>query len=210
MTNQMDSNGDILNTNQADQKPVNNKVKNELIEWVKAIAIAVVLVIIIRWFLFAPFMVDGPSMQPNFHTGERVIVNKLLYDFRAPKPGEVVVFHVPQEGKDYIKRVIAVAGDTVKVEGDDVYVNGNKIAQPYIQKQIDEYAAQGEKYNNLRDFPNAEIADGTVPAGHVFVMGDNRRNSTDSRMLGYIDLKEVVGRAEVVFWPFNDMEIVNH
>jgi len=196
--------------NGSQEQPGKSKLKNEAVEWAKAIAIAVVLVVIIRWFVFAPFMVDGPSMQPNFHTGERVIVNKFLYDFRAPKPGEVVVFHVPQENRDYIKRVIAVAGDTVKVQGDDVFVNGKKISEPYIQGALDEYHGKGEQYNNLRDFPNAEVTEEKVPEGHIFAMGDNRRNSTDSRMIGYIDLKEVVGRAEVVFWPFKDITIVNH
>lgn len=209
MTNQMDTQGNVPESNDS-QQPANSKLKSEAIEWIKAIAIAVVLVVVIRWFVFAPFMVDGPSMQPNFHTGERVIVNKFLYDFRAPKPGEVVVFHVPEEKRDYIKRVIAVAGDTVKVQGDDVYVNGKKISEPYIQSEIDKYQANGEPYNNLRDFPNSEVTEGTVPTGHIFVMGDNRRNSTDSRMIGYVDLKEVVGRAELVFWPLSDITIVNH
>ncbi|WP_152392443.1 signal peptidase I [Paenibacillus guangzhouensis] len=208
MTNQTDSHE--TEPNEPQEQPGTSKLKNEAVEWAKAIAIAVVLVVVIRWFVFAPFMVDGPSMQPNFHTGERVIVNKFLYDFRAPKPGEVVVFHVPQEKRDYIKRVIAVAGDTVKVQGDEVYVNGKKINEPYIQGVLDEYHAKGEQYNNLRDFPNAEVTEEKVPEGHIFAMGDNRRNSTDSRMIGYIDLKEVVGRAEVVFWPFKDITIVNH
>ncbi|MFD0616684.1 signal peptidase I [Paenibacillus sp. GCM10027629] len=208
MANQTDSHE--TEPNESQEQPGKNKLKNEAVEWAKAIAIAVVLVVIIRWFVFAPFMVDGPSMQPNFHTGERVIVNKFLYDFRAPKPGEVVVFHVPQENRDYIKRVVAVAGDTVKVQGDDVYVNGKKISEPYIQGVLDEYHSKGEQYNNLRDFPNADVTEEKVPEGHIFAMGDNRRNSTDSRMIGYIDLKEVVGRAEVVFWPYKDITIVNH
>lgn len=92
-----------------------SKEKNEALEWLKAIVIAVVLVLLIRWLFFAPFIVDGESMQPNFHTSERIIVNKILYDIRAPKHGEVVVFHVPSQGRDFIKRVIGVPGDTVQV-----------------------------------------------------------------------------------------------
>ncbi|MBY0010125.1 signal peptidase I [Paenibacillus typhae] len=185
------------------------KQKNEVLEWIKAIAIALVLVVLIRWLLFKPFIVDGPSMQPNFHTGERVIVNEILYDIRSPQRGEVIVFHVPSEGRDFIKRVIAVAGDTVKVEGDVVTVNGEPVDETYIQEAIDARHANNALYNN-KDFPNEEVPDGTVPEGHVFVMGDNRSDSTDSRMIGYVPLGDIVGRADLIFWPVQDISIINH
>ncbi|UQZ32139.1 signal peptidase I [Paenibacillus sp. PK3_47] len=185
------------------------KQKNEILEWVKAIAIALVLVFLIRWLLFKPFIVDGPSMQPNFHTGERVIVNEILYDIRSPQRGEVIVFHVPSEGRDFIKRVIAVAGDTVKVEGDVVTVNGEPIEEPYLKEAIDQAHANNALYNN-KDFPNEEFPDGTVPEGHVFAMGDNRSDSTDSRMIGYVPLEDIVGRADLIFWPIQDITIINH
>ncbi|AKG35245.1 signal peptidase I [Paenibacillus durus] len=193
--------------NQASQVPP--KQKNEALEWVKAIAIALILVFLIRWLLFKPFIVDGPSMKPNFHTGERVIVNEILYDFRSPQRGEVIVFHVPSEGRDFIKRVIAVAGDTVKVEGDVVTVNGKKVDEPYIQGAIDQAHKNNQLYNN-KNFPNEEIKDGVVPEGHIFAMGDNRSDSTDSRMIGYIPLGDIVGRADVIFWPVSDMEWIKH
>jgi len=185
------------------------KQKNEVLEWIKAIAIALVLVILIRWLLFKPFIVDGPSMQPNFHTGERVIVNEILYDIRSPQRGEVIVFHVPSEGKDFIKRVIAVAGDTVTVEGDVVTVNGKQVNETYIQAAIDEAHNNNALYNN-KNFPNEDFSDTTVPEGHVFVMGDNRSDSRDSRMIGYVPLGDIVGRADVIFWPIQDMEFINH
>ncbi len=188
-----------------------NKVKSETLEWVKAIAIALVLVFVIRWLLFAPYMVDGSSMQPNFHNGERVIVNKILFDIRAPKKGEVIVFKVPSEdNKEFIKRVIALPGDTVSVQGDVVKVNGEVISEPYIQDMIDKAKANRETYNNNTNFPNADYPDGTVPPGHVFVMGDNRPNSKDSRMIGYVPYGDITGRADLVFWPFKDLHIVNH
>jgi len=90
-----------------------NELKGEAWEWIKAILIAAALVFLIRWFIFATYVVEGPSMQPNFHTGERLIVNKIIYSFRKPERGEVVVFHAPQ-GKDYIKRVIALPGEKNK------------------------------------------------------------------------------------------------
>ncbi|RAW17048.1 MULTISPECIES: signal peptidase I [Paenibacillus] len=196
--------------NTAEEKSSRSKkAKNEIFEWLKAIVIALVLVILIRWLLFKPFVVDGPSMQPNFHTGERVIVNEILYDIREPQRGEVIVFHVPTEGRDFIKRVIAVAGDTVEVQDDTVLVNGKKVDETYIQGAIDAAEANGGTYN-VKDFPNEQFPDGKVPEGHVFVMGDNRPNSTDSRMIGYVSLKDIVGRADVIFWPIGDIKWINH
>ncbi|WP_223066752.1 signal peptidase I [Paenibacillus caui] len=192
---------------QSDQAP--DKKNNETMEWVKAIVIAVGLVLVIRWLLFAPFIVDGPSMHPNFSTGERIIVNKVIYDIRKPKPGEVIVFHVPSEGRDFIKRVIAVPGDTVKVQGDTVTVNGKPIDEPYIKEAVEAKHKNNELYND-KDFPNEDVQDGTVPEGHLFVMGDNRSDSRDSRMIGYIPYKDVVGRADLVFWPFNKVHFIKH
>lgn len=132
---------------------------NELVEWIKALAIAGVLVLVIRWLLLSPFIVDGPSMEPNFWDRERIIVNKIIYDIREPKRGEVIVFHVPEEGRDFIKRVIALPGETVKVDGDQVYINGEPLDETYLQEAYDEAHAQGGLYNRYREersnFPNS-------------------------------------------------------
>lgn len=205
---QQDIQHDAVDLKEDDHKPP-KKGKNEVVEWLKAIVIALILVALIRWLLFKPFIVDGPSMQPNFHTGERLIVNEILYDFRAPHRGEVIVFHVPSEGKDFIKRVIAVAGDTVKVEGDSLTVNGQKVSETYIQGAIDQSHKAGQIYND-KDFPNSTFPDGKVPEGHVYVMGDNRSDSTDSRMIGYVPLGDIVGRADLIFWPVKDVHWINH
>jgi signal peptidase I len=195
------------------KKPEKSKMGNELFEWVKALAIAGLLVFVIRWFLVSPFIVDGPSMQPNFLNRERIIVNKIIYDIREPKRGEVIVFHVPQENRDFIKRVIGEPGDTVKVEGDTIYINGQPIAEPYLADAYAAKHAQNELYNEAKsssNFPNNEFPDGKVPDGMLFVMGDNRSNSEDSRMIGYIPMDRVVGRADLVFWPLGDFHFVKH
>lgn len=187
------------------------KARKEVFEWVKALAIAAILVWLIRWLLFAPFAVDGPSMQPNFHTGERLIVNKIIFDIRQPHRGEVVVFHVPQEGRDFIKRVIALPGDKVKVEGDDVFVNDVKQDEPYLKQAIEEANKKGELWNQTGpNFPNENVTEGTVPADSFLAMGDNRSNSEDSRRIGYIPYKQLIGRADVIFWPPSDMKIIKH
>lgn len=190
--------------------PAGKKEKSEALEWLKAIAIAVVLVLLIRWLFFAPFIVDGPSMQPNFHTGERIIVNKIIYDIRDPKHGEVVVFHVPSEGRDFIKRVIGVPGDTVQVEGDTITVNGQVVDETYIKDAVIEKHNNNELYNTEANFPNELVPDGTVPEGYVFVLGDNRSNSTDSRRIGYVPYGDIVGRADLVFWPLSDLQFIRH
>jgi signal peptidase I len=148
-------------------------------------------------------------MQPNFETSERLIVNKIWYSIREPKRGEVIVFHA-EEGKDYIKRVIGLPGDTIKVEGDHVFVNGKQIEEPYIQEAVDEKKKNGEIYNVGPDFPNDMVPDGTVPEDSLFVMGDNRSNSRDGRDIGYVNYEKVIGRADVIFWPLNKISIVNH
>jgi signal peptidase I len=192
----------------------NSKAGNELTEWIKALAIAGILVFVIRWFLVSPFIVDGESMEPNFWNRERIIVNKIMYDIREPKRGEIIVFHVPDQGRDFIKRVIGVPGDTVKVEGDNVYINGKQIEETYLKEAYEKAHAAGELYNkddgDRSNFPNSSYPDGVVPEGMVFVMGDNRSNSEDSRRIGYIPMDRIVGRADLIFWPIKDFSLVNH
>jgi signal peptidase I len=182
--------------------PQSNIVKSEAWEWAKALLIAAALVFLIRWFIFAPFIVDGPSMEPNFYTGERLIVNKIIYSIRKPHRGEVLVFHATPE-KDYIKRVIALPGETVKISNNKVYVNDKELDEDYIKEIVDEKAKNREVYN--RDFPAT-----TIPEGAIFVMGDNRLNSSDSRMIGAVTYDKVVGRADIIFWPLSKIKLVHH
>jgi len=190
-----------------------NKAYKEIVEWIKAIAIAVLLVFVVRTFLFSPFLVDGASMEPNFHTKERVIVNLLVYRLGEPKYGDVIVFNVPEEGRRFIKRVIGVPGDTIEVKGDDVYINGERIDEPYLAEAIAESHAEGETYNRLSDyfsFPNEIYKDNVVPEGHFFVMGDNRSDSKDSRAIGFISEEDIIGRADVVMWPIKEFRLIKH
>lgn len=178
--------------------------KSEAWEWIKALLIAGILVIVIRWLIFAPFIVDGPSMEPNFYSKERLIVNKLIYYIRKPERGEVVVFHATED-KDYIKRVIALPGEKVKVEGDKVFINGQELEQTFLKEAIDNAHKNGQNYNN-RNFPEA-----IVPEGAIFVMGDNRPNSLDSRSseVGFVKYEKVIGRADLIFWPLGKISLVH-
>lgn len=179
----------------------------ELWDWIKTFAIAIVLVILIRLFLLENYVVYGDSMEPNFFHNNRLIVNKLIYEMREPKRGEVIVLHAP-EGEDYIKRVIALPGETIKVSGDDVYVNGQKLEEKYIEEEIRKAIAAGYTYNN-GDYPiDEDIV--TVPEGTVFVLGDNRPYSKDSRRIGFIAFDDIVGRAELIYWPINNFKLLRY
>lgn len=176
--------------------------KNESWEWVKALGIALVLAILIRTFFFAPFVVDGDSMEPNLHNGEWLIVNKLTYRFSEPERGDIIVFHF-SEDKDYIKRVIGLPGETVSIEDGNLYINGEQVDEPYLDEAK-------EKYNKYGDIPYTEdFSEVTVPEGEIFVMGDNRPRSQDSRysQVGTIELERVVGRADVVLWPLQSFGV---
>src|SRR5690606_30561225 len=115
--------------------------------------------------------------------------------------------------KDYIKRVIALPGDTIRVVYDEVYVNGELIDEPYLKEAIEQEHAQGKTYNSTNfKVVNGEVVSVQVPEDHIFVMGDNRSKSRDSRMesVGFVPLEEVVGRVDVVFWPPQAFKIVDH
>ncbi|AKO93859.1 MULTISPECIES: signal peptidase I [Priestia] len=181
--------------------------KNETVEWIKAISIAVIIAAIIRFFFFTPIVVDGESMMPTLHDQNRMIVNKISYKIGGPDRFDVVVFHAPG-GKDYIKRVIGLPGDHVEYKNDTLYINGKAYEEPYLDQyksELDDGMPLTEDFK-LEDTPGG---DKVVPEGEIFVMGDNRRNSRDSRAIGPVSLKKVVGTTSIVYWPFNEIRTVD-
>jgi signal peptidase I len=162
----------------------------EIKDWVISIIIALVLAFTIRYFIVELYMVDGPSMTPTLLNGERLVVNKFIYHFETPKKGDIIVFR-QDPTHDFIKRVIATAGDTIEVKDGKVIVNGKVLNEPYILDTTRGY------------YPLT-----TVPAGHIFVMGDNRNNSEDSRYpaVGFVSLNQVKGEAVLVFWPLDHLK----
>lgn len=182
------------------------KSKNEVFEWVKALFIAIILAVVIRYFLFAPIIVDGSSMMPTLHDQDRMIVNKFAYTMNPPKRFDIIVFHAP-ENKDYIKRVIGLPGDEIEYKNDQLYVNGKAMEEPYLA-EFKKMVVDGPLTEpfTLEDIPKIEQK--TVPEGHLFVLGDNRRSSKDSRHIGAIKIEEVLGKTSIVYWPLEGVRKV--
>lgn len=199
-------------SNKQSSQKKESKLYKEIVEWIKAIIFAIVLVFILKTFLFSPFLVVGDSMKPNFQNGERVIVNLLTYRFNEPEAGDVIVLDVPEEDRRFIKRIIGVPGDKVELKGDQLFINDKLVEEPYLREAIAESAARGETYNGEGawfDFPNARVEGNIVPEGYYFVLGDNRSDSTDSRIIGFRKEEDIIGRVDVIMWPFNKISLVN-
>ncbi len=183
------------------------KEKNELLEWLKAIVVAVVFVIAVRTFIFTPTLVSGESMMPTYEDGDRVVVNIIGKQISGLKRFDVIVFNATEE-TNYIKRVIGLPGDHIAYKDDVLYINGNPYEEPYL----DAYKAQLMGYGTLtQDFTLEDLANvPTIPEGYLFVLGDNRVNSTDSRhpTVGLISMDTVIGKANIRFYPFEQIGIV--
>ncbi len=166
-------------------------------EILQSVVIAGILAFLIITFVAQSFVVDGKSMEPNLHDGERLFVNKFIYRFREPQRGEVIVF-TPRgaPNKKYIKRVIGLPGDTIHIKDSVTYVNGQPLEEDFIKEQM-----------------NGDFGPYQVPKDSVFVMGDNRNNSADSRFpgyVGYVPYESISGLAFWVYWPITDMRIIDH
>lgn len=170
-----------------------NKNKSEIMEWVKSILLAIVIAVLIKTFIFNTTYVLGNSMYPTLHEKDRLFANKLPLYFSGPERGDVIVLEAPDApGKDYIKRVIGLGGDTVAIIDGQVYLNGEVLEEYYIEEGSYTHV-YGENYWE-------------VPEGYAFVLGDNREEgaSKDSRYFGCISIESIKGITSFRYFPFND------
>ena len=164
-------------------------------EWIIVIVVAVTAALVVRAFVLQQFAVSGHSMDTTLHDADRVLVNKLSYRMHHPNRGDVVVLKTVEGAgeRDLIKRVIALPGEQVEYRNCVLYINGKELVEPYLDAAVVTASSCGGDQNKL-----------TVPADHVFVMGDNRGGSKDSRDIGPVDYHDLLGRAFVVIWPSRD------
>lgn len=163
-----------------------------LLDLFETVALSVVLFLGIN-AISARIRVESISMQPTLYEGDFVIVNKLAYKLGEPGRGDVIVFHYPPNPtiEPYIKRIIGLPGDTIRVEGEQVLINGVPMQEPYI-KAPPQYSGEWK-----------------VPGDSLFVLGDNRNNSSDSHSWGMVPIDNVIGKAEVVYWPPSEWQLLN-
>jgi len=186
--------------------------KSVLREWVESIVIAFILAMFIRTFFVQAFKIPSGSMRPTLIERDRLMVNKLrygpkvpfmkdkrLWGFIKPQRGDVIVFVYPLDpSRDFIKRLIGLGGETVEIKDGDIYINGELVKDPRIKDTF--YYNRG-KYGNV----GQKIV---VPEGHYFVLGDNSGSSSDGRFWGFVPEGNVIGRAEVVYFPFNRWRVI--
>ena len=187
----------------------NSKSKSTFREYAEAIGMALLLALFIRTFIVQAFKIPSGSMIPTLQIGDHILVNKLAYGVRIPflerylagfqkvQRGDVIVFIFPEDrSKDFIKRVVGVSGDSVEVRGKKIYLNGAQVDDPHAHFEGDDPQAAGLP---SRD----DYGPRTVPDNHVFVMGDNRDRSYDSRFWGFVSLDEVRGKAFLIYWSWD-------
>jgi signal peptidase I len=166
-----------------------------LMLWLRDLLISAAASVVIITFLYQPVRVEGTSMLPRLEDRDRLFINKFVYHISAIERGDVVVFRYPRDPeKSYIKRVIALPGDTLRIDHGHVYVNGNLLHEPYVPPE----------YRDSRS-----LAEMVIPAESYFMMGDHRSISSDSRDFGPVDRSLIYGKAVFVYWPARDVGVVH-
>jgi signal peptidase I len=185
------------------------KTKSKIQEYAEAIIIAILIAFFIRTFVVQAFKIPSGSMKPTLLIGDHILVSKFSYGIKMPyfrntlipisdpKRGEIVVFIYPEDrSKDFIKRVVGISGDTIEIRNKKIFLNG----MPYEDKHgvyVDDFIIPGAIQ------PRDNFGPITIPKGTIFTMGDNRDQSYDSRFWGFVDLKDVMGKAFVIYWSWN-------
>ncbi|WP_347487833.1 signal peptidase I [Desulfoscipio sp. XC116] len=181
--------------NSGQDQPVKKKIKSKsaIVEIFESVAIAVLLAVIIRMFVFQPFYIPSESMVPSLQVGDRIIVSKFNYHFGEPKRGDIMVFKFPLDpNRDFVKRTIGVGGESLAMRDSHLYINGRQVREDYLPEGL-----------LFPDFGPEE-----VPDGSYFMMGDNRNNSDDSRVWGALPEENIIGKAVLIYWPLDRIRLL--
>ncbi|MBI5975300.1 signal peptidase I [Staphylococcus canis] len=181
-------------------------MRKETVEWIVSIGVALLIVGVLYAFIIKPYNVKGDSMFPTLKDGDRVIVNQLSKRFGQLDNGNVIVFHANQSD-DYVKRIIGKPGDHVEYKNDQLYLNGKKVKEPYL-----DYNEAHKNYDMITgDFSSNELigsnGQAQIPKDKYLVLGDNREVSKDSRSFGLIDKNQIVGTVALRFWPLSEFKV---
>lgn len=173
-------------------------IKKEVFSWVRTILFALMIAFLFRHFLFTPSIVHGESMAPTFHENDKLIISKISEIHRF----DTIVFDAPDADEHYVKRVIGLPGDRVEMKDDVLYINGKPMEEPYLEAED-----EGIPFEKLTgDFTLEELTGvSSVPKGTLFVLGDNRLNSKDSRYFGFITEESVLGEVKFRIYPFKEI-----
>jgi signal peptidase I len=185
-----DDGGDVLPSPEAAKSRRRSNGTRQAIEWALLVVGALVIALLIKTFLFQAFYIPSASMDPTLKVHDRVLVNKLSYHLHPVHRGDIVVFHAPPaeetaQIKDLVKRVIGLPGDTIEAHDNHVYINGRLLKEPYLPA------------GTVTD----DLPKQVIPANSYFMMGDNRTQSSDSRVFGPIKRSTIIGRAFIKMWP---------
>jgi signal peptidase I len=186
--------GIALGEMKEDNFPENPKKKSLFRELTESIVIAVLLALVIRLFILEPFYIPSGSMEPTLQEGDRIIVSKLNYHFQEPARGDVVVFKYPlDQERNFVKRLIAKEKETVALKSSRLYINGEPVPEDYLPAGL-----------RFSDYGPKE-----VPQDSYLMLGDNRNNSEDSRVWGFLPRDLIIGKAILIYWPLERIRIIN-
>jgi signal peptidase I len=179
--------------------------RGRLIEYGVVAVVAIGVALLVQAFLVKPYRIPSESMASTLRPGDRVLVNKFVYRLREPHRGDIIVFRFPEDRRIvFIKRVVGVPGDTLRVREGRLWVNGRPVDEPYVHRtagRADVTVASGQVAGSTMREPWSLARPYTVPAGSYFVMGDNRTDSDDSRFWGTVPRADVIGEGFLVYWP---------
>ena len=159
-----------------------------------------IIFLVVRVFFFSNYVVDGHSMEPYLVEGDKLIVDRGVYQFASIKRFDIIVFHANSK-EDYVKRVIGIPGDVITYQNDKLMINEKVYSEPYLKKSDNPYFSQQMTGDfTLKELTGVE----RIPAGKVFVLGDNRLESMDSRHIGLISMERIIGKVDLKYWPLSN------
>jgi signal peptidase I len=165
----------------------------KIFEWIKTLIITLIVFFVFKTYVAQAYYIPTPSMVPTLKINDRIMTSKLTYKFADIKRGDIVVFNPPLKSKyPYVKRVIGLPNETISINNSIVYINGKPLKEPYIS-----------------ELPINEFESYKIPANNIFLMGDNRNNSYDSRYWGAISINNIIGKAEFIYYPFDEIKMLD-